>query len=105
MEKAGKKLLRQASKEIRERKLSCCGHNHLQNTERSLSGEGWAAVAQHCPVAIADSNGQKIQCERRVLMKGMGYRHSDTNELSFKDAFVKAFEELRAKSLLENREK
>lgn len=35
-------------------------------------------------------------------MKGMGYRHSDTSVLSFKDAFVKAFEELRTKSLLEN---
>lgn len=55
-------------------------------------------------MAIADSNEYKIQCERRVLMKGMGYRHSDTSVLSFKDAFVKAFEELRTKSLLENME-
>lgn len=85
--------------------MSCCGHNHVQNTESSLLGEGWAAGVQHCPVSIADSGGYKIQCESRVLIKGMSYRGSYTSLLSFKDALVKAFEELRTKSLLENMEK
>lgn len=104
MKKVGKKLLRQASKqrESSARNISCCGHNHLQNTETHLLGEGWATAVQHCPVSTADSDGHKIQRERRVLMKGMDYTDSYTSLVSFKDALVKAFEELRTKSLLDN---
>lgn len=35
-------------------------------------------------------------------MKGMDYTDSYTSLVSFKDALVKAFEELRTKSLLDN---